>query len=44
MPMVVPKIKVAFPFVYMLFTMLKKSNYAQRNASIMDATLAEAEK
>ena len=44
MPMVVPKIKVAFPFVYMFFTMLKKSNYAQINASIMDATLAEAEK
>ena len=37
--MVVPKIIATIPFNFMLFTMPRKSNYAERTACIMDATL-----
>ena len=39
MLMVMPEIVVAIPFKFMLFIMLKKSNCAERIASIVDATL-----
>ena len=36
---VMPKVEVAIPFFVTLFTMLKKSNYAERIASMMDVSL-----
>ena len=41
MLMVMPEIVVAIPFKFMLFIMLKKSNCAERIASVMDATLVK---